>query len=189
MRFFDAHCDTIGKIWEGKADFSRAGAQTADGGARGDHPGGDALHVTLPGLRAAGVCAQVFASWAWTDSTRAASSRRAWVRSRRCGSCATSTRTTSSWRSPGPRWPRPVRPRGAGRSATAAPTPLGAHTPRRRGGRPAPIAAIASLEGADPLVGEVDNLAVFFQAGVRLITSRVARQPLLRLDVRRAGPV
>ena len=21
MRFFDAHCDTIGKIWEGKADF------------------------------------------------------------------------------------------------------------------------------------------------------------------------
>jgi membrane dipeptidase len=32
------------------------------------------------------------------------------------------------------------------------------------------IAVIASLEGADPLVGEVDNLALFHRAGVRLIT-------------------
>ena len=53
------------------------------------------------------------------------------------------------------------------------------HRPRRApaaaggadpGDRDARIAIIASLEGADPLQGEVDNLAVFYRAGVRLLT-------------------
>jgi hypothetical protein len=70
MRFFDAHCDTIGMLWEGKADFV-TGAIVADNGPAGGHGAaaddapGARLHVTLPGLQAAGVCAQVFASWVW----------------------------------------------------------------------------------------------------------------------------
>ena len=70
MRFFDAHCDTIGKIWEGNADFI-TGVITGDGpygvpGLGGSGDPGAKLHVTLPGLRAAGVRAQVFASWVWS---------------------------------------------------------------------------------------------------------------------------
>ena len=45
MRFFDAHCDTILKVVEEGRDFETS----------------PQLHVTLRDLRAAGVCAQVFA--------------------------------------------------------------------------------------------------------------------------------
>ena len=48
MRFFDAHCDTVMKVREGRLDF-------VTGAGEG--------HVTLPGLVAAGSCVQVFASF------------------------------------------------------------------------------------------------------------------------------
>jgi membrane dipeptidase len=52
MRFFDAHCDTVLKVWEGNLDF-----QTGEG----------AGHVSFPSMRAAGSCAQVFACFVLSE--------------------------------------------------------------------------------------------------------------------------
>ncbi len=38
------------------------------------------------------------------------------------------------------------------------------------GRQPARVAVLPSLEGADPLLGDVDNLFAFHDAGVRLLT-------------------
>ena len=53
-RFFDAHCDTIQKVVENGADFAA-------------HEG---MHVTLPGMLEAGMCAQVFAAWALAEQLK-----------------------------------------------------------------------------------------------------------------------
>ncbi|MCP4672860.1 MAG: hypothetical protein GY857_16310, partial [Desulfobacula sp.] len=45
MKFIDLHCDTIGKIIDGKLDFA----------------GSDKLHVDLPGIIQSNTIAQVFA--------------------------------------------------------------------------------------------------------------------------------
>lgn len=152
MRFFDAHCDTIGKVWESGADFSgRAeGAAESPGppAAPGYHPGGDTLHVTLPGLRAGGVCAQVFASWAWTERYKGrefevAMSEVEAVR-RLCEQYPDDLMLATT---------------GAEiASACAGEEPSGR------------IAVIPSLEGTDALLGDVDNLFAFHEAGVRLVT-------------------
>lgn len=50
MRFFDAHCDTIMKVREGKGDFAVGG-----------------MHVTLPGMLESGTAAQVFAAFVTSE--------------------------------------------------------------------------------------------------------------------------
>jgi len=52
MRFFDAHCDTVLKVSEGKLDFT-------NGEGKG--------HVSLPAMVAAGSCAQVFAAFVLSE--------------------------------------------------------------------------------------------------------------------------
>ncbi len=160
MRFFDAHCDTIGKVWERGADFGGRDRGIAPGNASDDqpgnvpggqpryHPGGDDLHVTLPGLRAAGARAQVFASWAWTERYRdrefeVAMNEVKAVR-RLCEQYSDDLVLALT-----------------GDDISAA---CEANEPNAR------IAVIPSLEGSDALCGKVDNLAVFRNAGVRLVT-------------------
>jgi membrane dipeptidase len=180
MRFFDAHCDTIGKIWEGGADFVTGVVTAGDGdeapGARGatghgaaDGAPGARLHVTLPGLQAAGVRAQVFASWVWgtayagremevglgkVDAVR-----------RLCAEypediflALTGAEIAEACGAPDP---------GAGPEVSAARSAGAPATTQERSPR---TAIIASLEGTDPLLGDVDNLELFYRAGVRLIT-------------------
>lgn len=160
MRFFDAHCDTIGKVWERGADFGGRDRGITPGNASDDqpgnvpggqpryHPGGDDLHVTLPGLRAAGARAQVFASWAWTERYRdrefeVAMNEVKAVR-RLCEQYSDDLVLALT-----------------GDDISAA---CEANEPNAR------IAVIPSLEGSDALCGKVDNLAVFRNAGVRLVT-------------------
>jgi microsomal dipeptidase-like Zn-dependent dipeptidase len=173
MPFFDAHCDTIGPIWEGDADFmtgvragghrgqGRPGTGAAAGAAHG--AAGGHLHVTLPGLRSAGICAQVFACWVWSEKYRGRElevglakvtaverlcehyaqylflARTGAEVAEACRLAADAERETSTLESTAP------------------------------DGRPR-TAVIASLEAADPLQGDVDNLGLFYDAGVRLIT-------------------
>jgi membrane dipeptidase len=174
MRFFDAHCDTITKIWEHGADFAAEDGSQVPGAVtlRTHAPG--PLHVTLPGLRTAGVCAQVFASWVWTEKhpgrelevglEKVETVRRlcetypddlffAHTGSEVAAACAAHTTT------------------GGAAAGAAAPASLGFSRPAAALAQPtARIAVIASLEGADPLQGDVDNLALFHRAGVRLLT-------------------
>jgi membrane dipeptidase len=187
MRFFDAHCDTIGKIWESRADFV-TGAIADDGaagghGAAGLRTGGDApnprLHVTLPGLQTAGVRAQVFASWVWStaypgremevglgkvDAVRRLCAEYpedlflALTGAEIAEACDTLKREAA---------PEPEAAQdssGASGLSGASGAGVRPERPRHR------TAVIASLEGADPLLGDVDNLELFYRAGVRLIT-------------------
>jgi membrane dipeptidase len=62
MRFFDAHCDTIGPLLESAADFLVEPADRAAAAARGAH----VPHITLPALKTGAIGAQVFASWVWS---------------------------------------------------------------------------------------------------------------------------
>ncbi len=155
MRFFDAHCDTIGAICEG-ADFvtgKRGRDETSAGGASAPHPSA-ALHVTLPGLKAAGFGAQVFASWVWSQKYKGQELEVGLTKveavRRLCDEYSDDLFLALS-----------------GAQVTEAFGPPGAGAIGRT---PAKIAVIASLEAADPLQGDVDNLDLFFAAGVRLIT-------------------
>jgi membrane dipeptidase len=128
MRFFDAHCDTILKVVEEGRDF-----QTGSG-----------LHVTLQDLRAAGVCAQVFACFVLEA------------------------------RNPGHAREHACELIGALRGLCAA------HPAELRlaesvedvvaGCAGGPTAVVLSLEGADPLQGDVEALRDFYRRGVRLLT-------------------
>jgi membrane dipeptidase len=129
MRFFDAHCDTILKVVEEGRDFQA----------------GPGLHITLPNLRAAGVCAQVFACFVLES------------------------------RSPGHAREHALELIDAVHGLCAAhPTELRlalaaediAHGCAGCG----PTAVILSLEGADPLEGDADTLRNFHARGVRLLT-------------------
>ena len=163
MRFFDAHCDTISKILDDGADFSapssmpeaggggasRAAAEPRQGSQGATTPSGPdrRLHVTLPGMRAAGMRAQVFACWMWAekypgDAYEAGLEKVAAVRAL----CA--------------EHPADLFFATTGAEVAAA---CSAEDP---GG----IAVIASLEGADPLLDDARNLRVFHDAGVRLVT-------------------
>jgi membrane dipeptidase len=156
VRFFDAHCDTIGKIWEGGADFA---ADPPDGG----------LHVTLPGLRAAGVWAQVFASWVFSQKYRGCEFEVGLAKveavRRLCHDHPADLVLVEGAAQLG----NACRPLCAGVSTDPAMAPAAAGR-ADLGDRDARIAIIAGLEGADPLQGDVDNLAVFYRAGVRLLT-------------------
>lgn len=162
MRFFDAHCDTIGKVWENQADFT------------GEDPVAG-LHVTLPSLREARVCAQVFASWVWSERYRGRELETALAKvgavRRLCADFPTDLvlATTAAGLE-----------QECGRSGPDAPNGVpGSAAPRDRSEtwgpedvqeRGARTAVIASLEGADPLGAEVANLQLFYDQGVRLIT-------------------
>lgn len=155
MRFFDAHCDTIGKIWEGKADFASESGRPPDG-----HAGGDTLHVTLPGLRKAGVRGQVFASWAWTEKYKGREFEVGMAKveavQRLCNEYPADLFLALTG--------------AAVAAACAAPEPGPPSGPAASDASGTRVAVVASLEGADSLQGEVDNLAVFHRAGVRLLT-------------------
>ncbi len=151
VKLFDAHCDTIGKIVETGADFigdAETAAGAGEDGALAYHPGGKGLHVTLPGLRAAGVCAQVFASWAWTERYKGREFETAMTKveavRRLCDN----------------------HPNDLFFALTGAQIAAACET----GDPKAPIAAVASLEGADALMGDIDNVALFYEEGVRLLT-------------------
>ncbi len=176
MRFFDAHCDTIGKIWEGKADFvtgaiaddGAAARRGAAGGPRdGASPGAtpstpdSTLHVTLPGLQTAGVRAQVFASWVWSTAypgreMEVGLGKVDAVR-RLCVDYADDLFLALTGTEIADACAAPI----AGAVPDAPPGVKGTH-PR--------TAVIAGLESADPLLGDVDNLELFYRAGVRLLT-------------------
>ncbi len=169
VRFFDAHCDTIGKILEDKADFTRTGddaVELGDGAHGGDRPGTGRLHVTLPGLRAAGVCAQVFASWVWSEKHRG--------RELEVGLEKVEAVRRLCEEHPADLFLALTGAEVSGACERSGPAQSGMQV--TRGGVSEPglsvtkTAIIASLEGADPLQGDVDNLAVFYQAGVRLLT-------------------
>ncbi len=148
VKLFDAHCDTILKIVEDGADIAA-------------EPGADAApHVTLAGLRDAGVGAQVFAVFAiearFPGRTRqTALGLIAAIK----GLCAAHPRYLALTAAPegrrGEGEPSPPEPpRGA--------SPGAAEPPRTK--------VIISLEGADPLEGDPQALHEFYRQGVRLVT-------------------
>ena len=129
MRFFDAHCDTILKIVENGADFTV--------------PGG--MHVTLPEMLEAGVCAQIFAACVVAERSHGREDEIAMQMVRRVGSLCEE-------------YPdRLVLARTATEIESAC----------AGSGR---IAAIPALEGADPLLGDAWALTGFHREGVRLLT-------------------
>jgi membrane dipeptidase len=145
MRFFDAHCDTIGAVWEG-ADFV-----TGEKAERGDH--GCSLHVTLPGLKTAGFGAQVFASWVWSQKYAGRE-------------LETGLAKVEAVRRLCEDHPSDLHLALTGDHVAGAFSRLA----DRDQAATAKIAVVASLEAADPLQGNVDNLDLFFDAGVRLVT-------------------
>ena len=175
-KFFDAHCDTIGKIYERGDDFSAAGddglemrpvapdgaadapERTAHAPIPGEtpaeslglsyHPGGKSLHITLPGLRAAGVRAQVFASWAWSERYEGREFEVAMGE-------------VEAVRHLCDRYPEDLVLALSGAQVEQAFSGDASDTR---------IAAIPGLEGTDALLGRVDNLAAFHRAGVRILT-------------------
>lgn len=110
--------------------------------------------MTLPALREAGVCAQVFASWAWGgrygDDAGEVGERMVQAVGELCRS-----------------HPEDLLLALSGRDVEAA--CLGGAGEGAAGTR-GPTAVIASLEGADPLMGEAGNLGRFYEGGVRLVT-------------------
>ncbi|MFH0916544.1 MAG: dipeptidase [bacterium] len=127
--FFDAHCDTIQKVVERGADFAAS----------------EGMHVTLPGMIEAGICAQVFAAWAVAGQLKGREDEVAMQMVEAVGTLCSE---------------HPDR-------LTLARTAADIEAACAGSGR---IAAIPSLEGADPLKGEPLALALFYQAGVRVLT-------------------
>lgn len=103
------------------------------------------LHVTLPGMLEAGLSAQVFAAWVYAERGTGTEIERAMEQVKGVQDLC---RTHSSHLMFATRY---------------ADIAAAGETPGR-------IAAIASLEGADPLMGDVDTLRDFYAAGVRLVT-------------------
>jgi membrane dipeptidase len=155
MRFLDAHCDTIGPIWEGKADFAAANAaqavteEVSAAHAAASSPTDHPLHVTLPGLRVGHIGAQVFASWTWSGAHKGREFEVGMAKveavRRLCAD-----------------FPQDLVLALSAAELAEAFAADGAQLRR--------VAVLPSLEGADPLLGDVDNLFAFHDAGVRLLT-------------------
>jgi len=163
MRFFDAHCDTIGLILEAGADFlAEPGAAASPCGAGSGatpNPGGAAKapapgaapipHVTLPGLKTGRIGAQVFASWVWSGKYKGrefdVGMAKVEAVRRLCAEYPEDLALAST------------------AADLAAPFAATQAVPPR-------VAVLPSLEGADPLLGDADNLLAFYDAGVRLLT-------------------
>lgn len=134
--FFDAHCDTILKILDDGADF--------------EHGTTGGLHVTLEGMRAAGMGAQVFACYVLEARNPGRSRERGMeVVAAVHDLCRAHAGDLAVWE--GGLLPLPAGPAGVGRAA----------------GR---MAAIIALEGADPLEGDPEAIVDFHKQGVRLLT-------------------
>jgi membrane dipeptidase len=156
MRFFDAHCDTIGLIWEEGADFqadpddpaAEDAARDRDAGAEQAVP---IPHITLQGLKKSKVGAQVFASWVWSGKYKGrefdVGMQKVQAVRRLCAGYPDDLVLAST---------------GADLAAPFTVPADPADPPR--------VAVLPSLEAADPLLGDVDNLFAFYEAGVRLIT-------------------
>ena len=170
MRFFDAHCDTIGPILETGADFlARLGSgAAADGSAGGADDGGGRgaksapiPHVTLAGLKAGGIGAQVFASWVWSGKYKGREFETAMAKVEAVRALCAAHPDDLALASTGADLAAPF--------AAADGAPDGPAGCAAGGGR-GRIAILPSLESADPLLGDVDNLFAFYEAGVRLLT-------------------
>jgi membrane dipeptidase len=183
MRFFDAHCDTIGPILEAGADFlaeprprAAAAARGADpappqhpaaaGGPRPQQPA-PIPHVTLPAMRAGRMGAQVFASWVWSAKYRGTEFETGMDKvegvRKLCADhpdqlflASTGADLAGAFPASGPEAAAP------GGEATL----LGPSCPAADDR----VAVLPSLEGSDSLAGDVDNLFAFYDAGVRLLT-------------------
>jgi len=147
-RFADAHCDTILKVMEAPDAFVAGESPGTQPGAGGS----GRLHVTLEGLRTAGVCAQVFACLVLE--------RRYPGRARERG-----LEVVEAVRALCAAYPESLVP--ANRPAVLAEA-AGASFPEAAG-TSGQIAVVIGLEGADPLEGEVEALGLFYQRGVRLL--------------------
>jgi membrane dipeptidase len=134
--FFDAHCDTIRKVVENGADFAAS----------------EGMHVTLAGMLAAGMCAQVFAAWALAGQLKGREDEVAMQMVEAVEALCNK------------------HPDRLILARTAADIEAACAGSDR-------IAAIPSLEGADPLKGDPLAIAPFYQAGVRVVTIAWADNP------------
>jgi membrane dipeptidase len=164
MRFFDAHCDTIGPILESGADFlaergSDGAAASANAAARGAK-GAPIPHVTLPGLKAGGIGAQVFASWVWSGKYKGREFEAAMAKVEAVRALCAAHPDDLALASTGADLAAPF---------AAAGEPAGCVVGVAGDGR-GRIAILPSLESADSLLGDVDNLFAFYEADVRLLT-------------------
>jgi membrane dipeptidase len=164
MRFFDAHCDTIGPILEAGADFlaERGGSDSAASGgaaARGAKTA-PIPHVTLPGLKAGGIGAQVFASWVWSGKYKGREFETAMAKVEAVRALCAAHPSDLTLASTGADLAAPFAT--AGEMAGCVVGAAGDGRDR--------IAILPSLEGADPLLGDVDTVFAFYDAGVRLLT-------------------
>jgi len=126
MKLFDTHCDTVMKVKDGSLDF-----------ATGEGIG----HVSLPGLLAAGSCAQLFACFVL-------SSRHPGTERETAEAMVATIHAMAQ---------------GSGDRLAVATTADDLRAACAGG----PIAAIIGLEGADPLNGRADCLRDFYEQGVR----------------------
>lgn len=126
MRFFDTHCDTVQKVLDGRLNF-----QTGEGEG----------HVSLPGMLAAGSCAQIFAVFVLSEHYPGTELARAEEM------IATIERMAAD---------------SGGKLKTVR---TAAELEESCAG--GPIAALIGLEGADPLEGNAENLRHFYDLGVR----------------------
>ena len=134
--FFDAHCDTILKVLDDGADF--------------EHGAGGGLHVTLAGMRTAGMGAQVFACYVLEARNPGRSRERGLeVVAAVHELCRAHADHLAVWEGGAL-----VLPEERAGDASAA-------------GR---MAAIIALEGADPLEGDPEAIVHFHEQGVRLVT-------------------
>jgi membrane dipeptidase len=128
MKFFDTHCDTVLAVQAGSHDF---------------HSGKGDGQVSLPGMQAAGVCAQVFACFVlsreWPGTEREAAED--------------AIRTIHE-----------LIDHSDGQMRIALDVET-LHEAFQDG----PIAAILSLEGADPLKSDAESLRAFHAMGIRSV--------------------
>jgi len=125
---FDAHCDTVMKVLDHGAKFSS---------------GNSGSHVSLPGMIAGGIRAQIFACFVLSKHYPGAERTRALEMIAAIHEMADASD-------------------GRLRIVTTASKLRGAFNG-------APIAGILALEGADPLEGKAENLRAFHQQGVRSV--------------------
>jgi membrane dipeptidase len=174
MRFFDAHCDTIQAILEHGADFETglwthpqrasdaAGYDSASPGAAVTGAAAThRLHITLPAMRTAGVCCQVFAAWAWRKK----------YGDRAAEAALEMTRATVALCSA---YPDDLL---LARSGTDVEEAFAESPGAAAAGRNARIAVIPGLEGGDALDGLPERIEFFHGAGVRILTLAWADTP------------
>ncbi len=171
MRFFDAHCDTIGPLLENGADFLAQPADRAAAAARG----APAPHVTLPALKAGRMGVQVFASWVWSGKYKGREFEVGMEKVqgviRLCADHPGDLFLAST--APDLAAPFAAEVGGtAGDPDGARGETKGTGSDDSAGGSTAAdrIAVLPSLEGSDSLAGDVDNLFPFHDMGVRLLT-------------------